>query len=39
MKELFKNGAAPDRIGEWARKAYEMLADFPAGTAPIGRRP
>ena len=33
MKELFKNGAAPDRIGEWARKAYEMLADFPAGTA------
>src|SRR5215204_3756905 len=33
MKELFKNGAAPDRIEEWARKAYEMLADFPAGTA------
>src|SRR5829696_1954929 len=33
MKELFKNGAAPDRTGEWARKAYEMLADFPAGTA------
>ena len=33
MKELFENGAAPDRIGEWARKAYGMLADFPVRTA------
>ena len=33
MKGYLENGATPDRTREWARKAYGMLAGFPAETA------
>jgi D,D-heptose 1,7-bisphosphate phosphatase len=33
MKGYLENGATPDRTKEWARKAYKMLAGFPAETA------
>src|ERR671912_1957580 len=33
MKGYLENAATPDRTSEWARKAYGMLASFPAETA------
>ena len=33
MNGLFGNGGAPERAGEWARRASSMLAGFPAEAA------
>ncbi len=33
MTDSFRNNATPERIGEWARKAWGMLAAFPTEAA------